>query len=94
MSDAPEGPTTTAGAAWPAAVTFGTAALGVALAWVAGFRVSAAVVGLASLLAAVLRGVLGPAAGLLVVRSSWLDVTLTSGLGVGLLVLAALVPGG
>lgn len=75
-------------------MTFVTALAGVVVSVTAGFRVGVGLVGVAALLAALLRGVLAGAAGLLVVRSRWLDVLVTGALGVGLVVLAAVVPPG
>jgi len=78
--------------AWQAAAPFVTAVVGVALGALVNFRAGAGLVGLAALTAAVLRGVRGPAAGMLVVRSRWFDVLVAGALGVGLVVLAGTVP--
>lgn len=56
------------------------------------WRRGSATMGFALLVAAFLRWLLGDKAGLLVVRSRWLDVTAMAIMGIGIVVLAFWVP--
>jgi hypothetical protein len=79
---------------WPFATVLVVLAVGLAVTSRGYFRVGSVITGSAVLLGAALRAMLPDRrAGLLVVRHRVLDVTLMTALGVGIIVLAVIVPG-
>ena len=78
---------------WPLVLVLLVAAAGLLVVALVDFRGGTVVLGAACLLAGVLRAVLrGRTAGLLAVRSRWVDVVLMLALGAGLVTLALSVP--
>jgi len=92
VSEQPKSPWQQIAGQWPLATTLLGVLTGVIVVFFEHWRLGSTAVGLSVCWAAVLRGVLGKKSGLLSVRNRLFDTLFLAILGVGILVLAWIVP--